>query len=72
MGFDYFCKTEFVATTEIVVMAKSIKIRKGLSLNLKGKAPLGYLSAPKPSSTYGLVPDDYVGCLLYTSDAADE
>lgn len=61
MGFDYFCKTEFVATTEIVVMAKSIKIRKGLSLNLKGKAPLEHLSAPKPSSTYGLVPDDYVG-----------
>lgn len=44
-------------------MAKSIKIRKGLSLNLKGKAPLEQLTAPRQSSTYGLVPDDYVGVI---------
>ncbi len=44
-------------------MAKSIRIRKGLSLNMKGKAPLEQLTAPKQSCTYGLVPDDYVGVI---------
>lgn len=44
-------------------MAKMIQIKKGLSLNLKGKAPANQLPALKSSSTYGLVPDDYQGII---------
>lgn len=41
-------------------MSKIIKIRKGLNLNLKGKAPLQKSGAPK-CECYGFVPDDFVG-----------
>ncbi len=42
-------------------MANIISIKKGLSLNLKGKAPLTKLSGTKAGSVYAIVPDDYVG-----------
>ncbi len=42
-------------------MAKTIRVKKGLSINLKGKAPLENLPALQKSSVYGLVPDDYQG-----------
>ncbi|MDY6122226.1 MAG: Na(+)-translocating NADH-quinone reductase subunit A [Porphyromonas sp.] len=44
-------------------MAKDIRIKKGLCLNLKGKAPEERLSPLLPSSTYAVVPDDYTGLL---------
>lgn len=44
-------------------MTKTIRIKKGLSINLKGKAPLDNLPALKKSSVYGLVPDDYQGII---------
>ncbi|KGN95348.1 Na(+)-translocating NADH-quinone reductase subunit A [Porphyromonas crevioricanis] len=44
-------------------MAKVMRIKKGLSLNLKGKAPEERLRPLSPSSTYAVVPDDYPGLL---------
>ncbi len=41
-------------------MAKVIKLRKGLDINLKGK-PTKETIAVKSSAVYGLVPDDFVG-----------
>ena len=54
-------------------MANVIKLRKGLDINLKGKAAEEFMSVKEPGF-YSLVPDDFTGitCLLYTSDAADE
>ncbi len=43
-------------------MAKVISIKKGLSLNLKGKAPLSMLgNVVARGTTYAICPDDYVG-----------
>ncbi len=42
-------------------MANVISIKKGLSLNLKGKAPLEHLGRAGRGATYAIVPDDYVG-----------
>ncbi len=44
-------------------MAKLIKIKKGLTLNLKGKAPEEMLANARLSSTYALVPDDFEGVI---------
>lgn len=45
-------------------MAKVISIKKGLSLNLKGKAPLSILdNVAARGTTYAISPDDYVGLL---------
>lgn len=41
-------------------MSKIIRLRKGLNLNLKGKAPLQKTGAPE-CERYGFVPDDFVG-----------
>lgn len=42
------------------IMANVIKIKKGLNINLKGKAPEVLLSG-NPSATYAIVPDAYNG-----------
>lgn len=42
-------------------MANIISIKKGLTLNLKGKAPLERLGSAGRGSIYAIVPDDYVG-----------
>ncbi len=42
-------------------MANIISIKKGLSLNLKGKAPEELLEPVAKSETYAVVPDDFVG-----------
>lgn len=42
-------------------MAKVISIRKGLTLNLKGRAPETLLRENALSQSYFIVPDDYVG-----------
>lgn len=42
-------------------MTQTIRIKKGLSINLKGKAPSSNLSALQKNGVYGLVPDDYQG-----------
>lgn len=42
-------------------MAKTISIKRGLALNLKGKAPLERLGQAGCGTTYAIVPDDYVG-----------
>ncbi len=44
-------------------MANIISIKKGLSLNLKGKAPEVKLDAPAMTKTYAVVPDDFVGLM---------
>lgn len=44
-------------------MAKTIKIKKGLTLNLKGKASETSLSISTESQTYALVPDDFIGII---------
>lgn len=44
-------------------MAKTIKIRKGISLNLAGKAPLEQLKAVQPIASFGVVPDDFTGVI---------
>lgn len=41
-------------------MADVIKIKKGLDINLKGKAPTEFVNVSK-SSLYAVVPDDYSG-----------
>ncbi len=41
-------------------MAKLIKIKKGLDINLKGKAPEAFFDVGK-SESYAIVPDDYIG-----------
>jgi len=41
-------------------MAKVIKLRKGLDINLKGKAALE-IATVKPTDEYALVPDDFTG-----------
>jgi Na+-transporting NADH:ubiquinone oxidoreductase subunit A len=41
-------------------MAKLIKIKTGLDINLKGKAPKEFFDVGK-SESYAIVPDDYVG-----------
>lgn len=41
-------------------MPKTIKLRKGLNLNLKGKAPFQKAQEPK-CECYGFVPDDFIG-----------
>ena len=41
-------------------MAKVIKLRKGLDINLKGKAALETTSVKCPGE-YALVPDDFTG-----------
>ncbi|MDO4671764.1 MAG: Na(+)-translocating NADH-quinone reductase subunit A [Porphyromonadaceae bacterium] len=45
-------------------MAKVMRIKKGLSLNLKGKAPQECLSPLSQSSTYAVVPDDFPGLTM--------
>ena len=47
-------------------MANVIKLRRGLDINLKGAAAQELVSVKEPGF-YSLVPDDYTGCLLYTS-----
>lgn len=42
-------------------MANAISIKKGLTLNLKGKAPQTWLDGTRLGSTYAVVPDDFVG-----------
>lgn len=42
-------------------MASVISVKKGLSLNLKGKAPEQHLGQAHCGSTYAIVPQDYVG-----------
>lgn len=44
-------------------MAKTISIKRGLALNLKGKAPLEHLGRAERGTTYAIVPDDYVGLM---------
>lgn len=44
-------------------MAKIITNKKGLDLNLKGKAPLTMLDAKSLFTTYAIEPDNYVGLL---------
>lgn len=41
-------------------MANVVKIKKGLNINLKGKAPLEYVHA-EAADSYAIVPDNYVG-----------
>ena len=41
-------------------MANVVKIKKGLNINLKGKAPLEYVHVGAADS-YAIVPDNYVG-----------
>lgn len=41
-------------------MAKGIKFKKGLDINLKGKAPEEFISISK-SESYAIVPDNYTG-----------
>ena len=41
-------------------MAKVIKLRKGLDVNLKGKPAQGFIEV-KPTGVYALVPDDFTG-----------
>lgn len=43
-------------------MANVVKIKKGLDINLKGKAPLQYVNVGKAES-YAIVPDSYVGIM---------
>ncbi len=42
-------------------MASVISVKKGLSINLKGKAPEVHLGQAHCGSTYAVVPSDYVG-----------
>ncbi|MDY5858668.1 MAG: Na(+)-translocating NADH-quinone reductase subunit A [Porphyromonas sp.] len=42
-------------------MASVISVKKGLSINLKGKAPEQHLGQAHCGSTYAVVPADYVG-----------
>ncbi len=42
-------------------MVKIITIKKGLSLNLKGKAPKSMMETSAKGQTYAVVPDDFVG-----------
>ncbi len=42
-------------------MASVISVKKGLSLNLKGKAPETHLGKASCGSSYAIVPSDYVG-----------
>lgn len=44
-------------------MASSFFVKKGLSLNLKGKAPETHLGKANCGSTYAIVPSDYVGLI---------
>ena len=41
-------------------MANVIKLRKGLDINLKGKAAEEFMSVKEPGF-YSLVPDDFTG-----------
>ena len=42
-------------------MPNIITIKKGLTLNLKGKAPEEQLAPVAAASSYAVVPEDYVG-----------
>lgn len=42
-------------------MAKKFTIKKGLDLNLKGKAPLELLAKAEPASSYAVVPEHFEG-----------
>lgn len=42
-------------------MANAISIKRGLTLNLKGKAPESLLDGTRQGKTYAVVPDDFVG-----------
>ena len=44
-------------------MASSFFVKKGLSLNLTGKAPETHLGKAECGSTYAIVPQDYVGLI---------
>ena len=44
-------------------MAKVIKTKKGLALNLKGKPLPEMLAEPAQSPTYAVVPDDFEGVI---------
>jgi len=44
-------------------MANVIKLRKGLDINLKGKATASKRITVKPSGEYALVPEDFVGVM---------
>ena len=54
----YLCET--INLLLILNMAKVIKLRKGLNINLKGKADAKVI-AIDASDVYGLVPDAFVG-----------
>jgi len=43
-------------------MANVIKLRKGLTINLSGKASADKFTIVKPSDVYGIVPDGFYGC----------
>ena len=54
---------QFLAKTYLIYsfyMAKVIKLRKGLDVNLKGKASLETMQT-KVEGQYALVPDDFYG-----------
>ena len=42
-------------------MPNIITIKKGLTLNLKGKAAETQLAAAQRTESYAVVPDDYIG-----------
>ncbi len=60
-GKEYFCDIDFELL--FCVMAKVIKTKKGLALNLKGKPLQEMLSTPAQSPLYAVVPDDYQGII---------
>ncbi len=55
----YFCG-KFYETIILYSMANVIKLRKGLDINLKGKAAETYTTVKEPGF-YALVPDDFPG-----------
>lgn len=56
----YFCGTLKITTISYIIMANVIKIKKGLDINLKGKASEVLLPGNK-SDMYAIVPDSYNG-----------
>ena len=67
MPKSLFCRVKLVILREFknlyfinIYMANVIKLRKGLNINLKGKAPLEKADV-KSTGLFAIVPDDFVG-----------
>ena len=59
---QFIFKENFIQQLYILVMANVIKLRKGLDINLKGKA-VGEKTVLKASEVYALTPDAFVGMI---------